>query len=66
MKTAREVIAQYCGGPMPDITETGHEDAAAILAALDAAGYVIIERRLLDLRHPMSGVQFHTPSEDEK
>ena len=38
----------------------------SLVTALDAAGYVIIERRLLDLRHPMSGVQFHTPSEDEK
>ena len=39
--TAREVIAKCCDGPL---METALEDADAIIAALDAAGFVIVPK----------------------
>ena len=38
---AREVIANWCDGSM---METAEEDADVIIAALDAAGYVIVPK----------------------
>ena len=40
MKTAREVIAECCDGPM---METALEDADSILFALKEAGYVVVQ-----------------------